>query len=157
LKPSQNKKKKIKPEEIQMNRNLNSFRKKGRSLIDLARVCVDGQIDLERLADLNNEAVVKRLLRLRGVGRWSAEYVLLRGLGRLNVYPGDDLGARNNLRSWLKLSRPLDYNGVRRVTAKWQPYAGFVYFHMLLNRLDAAGHLAPKRTASQLGGTDDAC
>jgi DNA-3-methyladenine glycosylase II len=138
-------------------RKLGFSRQKGRSLIDLARVCVDGQIDLERLADLNNEAAVKRLLRLRGVGRWSAEYVLLRGLGRLNVYPGDDVGARNNLRSWLKLSKPLDYDGVRRVTAKWQPYAGFVYFHMLLNRLDAAGHLAPKSTASQLGGTDDAC
>jgi DNA-3-methyladenine glycosylase II len=67
------------------------------------------------------------------------------------------VGARNNLRSWLKLSGPLDYNGVRRVTAKWQPYAGFVYFHMLLNRLDAAGHLAPKSTTRQLGGTDDAC
>jgi hypothetical protein len=32
-----------------------------------------------------------------------------------------------------------------RVTAKWQPYAGFVYFHMLLDRLDAARHLAPKQ------------
>jgi DNA-3-methyladenine glycosylase II len=79
LKPSQNKKKEIKPEEIQMNRNLNSLRQKGRSLIDLARVCVDGQLDSERLADLINEAAVRRLLRLRGVGRWSAEYVLLGG------------------------------------------------------------------------------
>jgi DNA-3-methyladenine glycosylase II len=76
--------------------------------------------------------------------------VLLRGLGRLNIYPGDDVGARNNLRSWLKLRKPLDYEGVQRVTAKWQPYAGFVYFHLLLDRLDVAGHLAPKSAANQL-------
>ena len=129
---------------------------KGRSLVDLARACVDRRTNLERLADLNNEASVERLLELRGVGRWSAEYVLLRGLGRLNVYPGDDVGARNNLRCWLKLRKPLDYDGVHRVSAKWQPYAGFVYFHMLLNRVDAAGYLAPKSMVNQIGVSDDA-
>ena len=130
---------------------------KGRSLVDLARACVEGRANLEWLANLNNEASVERLLEFRGVGRWSAEYVLLRGLGRLNVYPGDDVGARNSLRYWLKLRKPLDYDGVRRVTAKWQPYAGFVYFHTLLDRLDAAGHLTPKSAANQLGCTNDAC
>jgi DNA-3-methyladenine glycosylase II len=99
---------------------------KGRSLIDLARACVDGRANLEELANLNNEASVQRLLEFRGVGRWSAEYALLRGLGRLNVYPGDDVGARNNLGSWLRFTKPLDYEGVHRVTAKWQPYAGVV-------------------------------
>jgi DNA-3-methyladenine glycosylase II len=115
---------------------------KGRSLIDLARACVEGRANLDELANLNNAASVQRLLQFRGVGRWSAEYVLLRGLGRLNIYPGDDMGARNNLRSWLNLKKPLDYDGVQRVTAKWQPYAGVVYFHMLLDGLDRAGNLA---------------
>ena len=123
-------------------RKLDFSYNKGRSLIDLARACVEGRANLDKLANLNNAASVQRLLQFRGVGRWSAEYVLLRGLGRLNVYPGDDVGARNNLRSWLQLRKPLDYDGVQRVTAKWQPYAGVVYFHMLLDRLDSAGDLA---------------
>jgi DNA-3-methyladenine glycosylase II len=131
-------------------RQLGFSRQKGLSLIALARTCIDERIDLETLADLNNKTAVERLLALRGIGRWSAEYVLLRGLGRLNVYPGDDVGARNNLRSWLKLRKPLDYEGVHCITAKWQPYAGFIYFHLLLDRLDAAGHLAPKSAANQL-------
>ncbi len=122
-------------------RRLGFSRAKGESLIALARACASGQLDLETLDGSNNEAVVERLLELKGVGRWSAEYVLLRGLGRLNVYPGDDVGARNNLQRWLKLRKPLDYDGVRRVTARWHPYAGLVYFHMLLDRLDAAGQL----------------
>jgi DNA-3-methyladenine glycosylase II len=137
-------------------RKLGFSRHKGRALIDLARACVDGRANLERLANLTNEASVKRLLELRGVGRWSAEYVLLRGLGRLNVYPGDDVGGRNNLRLWLKLSKSLDYDGVHRVTAKWQPYAGFVYFHMLLNRLDAMGYLAPRNAANSARSSPDA-
>lgn len=134
-------------------RRLGFSRAKGESLIALAGACACGQIDLESLDGLSNEAVVERLLELKGVGRWSAEYVLLRGLGRLNIYPGDDVGARNNLQRWLKLRKPPDYDGVGRITARWQPHAGLVYFHMLLNRLDVAGHLAPESQAA--GGAND--
>jgi DNA-3-methyladenine glycosylase II len=72
---------------------------------------------------------------LRGVGRWPSEYVLLRGLGRLHVFPGDDVGARNNLQRWLGLLEPPDYDGVRRVLAKWAPFQGLVYLHLLLRGL----------------------
>lgn len=79
---------------------------------------------------MDNDAVIALLLKLRGVGRWTAEYVLLRGLKPLNVFPGDDVGARNRLAKWLQRNEPLDYDGVARVTRNWQSYAGVVYFHM---------------------------
>jgi DNA-3-methyladenine glycosylase II len=75
------------------------------------------------------------LRELRGVGRWTAEYVLLRGLGRLHVFPGDDIGARKNLQRWLGLLEPLDYDGVRRALAQWAPFQGMVYLHLLLTTL----------------------
>ena len=124
-------------------RKLGFSRQKGRYLIELSRTFLDGEFNSEMLSNLGNEAAVERLLELRGVGRWTAEYVLLRGLRRLDVYPGDDVGARNNLQRWLKLKKPLNYESVRRVLAKWQPYAGFIYFHLLLDRLTEAGHLPP--------------
>jgi DNA-3-methyladenine glycosylase II len=52
------------------------------------------------------------------------------------------VGARNTLEKWLGLRKPLDYEGVRRLLAKWKPYAGLVYFHMLLYRLDEMGYLS---------------
>lgn len=122
-------------------RKLGFSLQKGRAIIALAHSCSAGGIQLEQLEKLDNQSVVDQLLELRGIGRWSAEYVLLRGLGRLNVYPGDDVGARNNLKRWLNLRNPLDYDGVGRITKRWQPYAGLVYFHMLLDRLAAAGSL----------------
>jgi DNA-3-methyladenine glycosylase II len=122
-------------------RQLGFSHQKGRALIALAQTCVGGAVTGQDLDHLDDADVVKRLLALRGIGRWSAEYALLRGLGRLNVYPGDDVGARNNLRRWLRLRKLLDYDGVRRVTNKWQPYSGFVYFHMLLDGLENRGQL----------------
>jgi DNA-3-methyladenine glycosylase II len=100
-----------------------------------------GRINFDYLEKMDNEAVIASLLELRGVGRWTAEYVLLRGLKPLNVFPGDDVGARNRLAKWLQRNEPLDYDGVARVTRHWEPYAGMVYFHMLLEGLYEAGEL----------------
>ena len=69
-------------------RELGFSRQKGRAMIELARIGAEGQAELEGLAALPDEEAVARLCRLRGVGRWSAEYVLLRGLGRTNIFPG---------------------------------------------------------------------
>ncbi len=114
---------------------------KGRALVEIARATVRGELDLEGLNDLDNAAALARLLPLWGVGRWTAEYVLLRGLGRYQVFPGDDVGARGNLRRWLNLPEPLDYAGVAQALAGWQGYGGLIYFHLLLDRLAAAGAL----------------
>jgi DNA-3-methyladenine glycosylase II len=81
-------------------RRLGFRRQKGRAMIDLARSVTGGRFDPDELAELPDEEAVERLRSLRGVGRWTAEYVLLRGLGRANIFPGDDVGARNNLQQY---------------------------------------------------------
>ena len=90
---------------------------------------------------MDNQECLERLDAIPGVGRWTAEYVLLRGLGRIEVFPGDDVGARNNLERWLGLRSKLDYDGVRHVLSKWKCFSGLIFFHLLLKSLDAAGSL----------------
>jgi DNA-3-methyladenine glycosylase II len=130
-------------------RRIGFSRQKGRAMIELAQSITEGGLDLEGLAELPDEQAVARLRGLRGVGRWTAEYVLLRGLGRTNVFPGDDVGARNNLQRWLHLAGPLDYEGVRRTLARWQRFGGLIYFHLLLDRLEEAGYLQGGRPQRQ--------
>ncbi len=122
-------------------RQLGFSRQKGRAMIELAESVANRQLDLEELATLPDDEALKRLTELRGIGRWSAEYILLRGLGRTHIFPGDDVGARNNLQRWLRQAKPLDYDGVRRALSRWDGYGGLVYFHLLLDRLEEAGEL----------------
>jgi DNA-3-methyladenine glycosylase II len=129
----------LKPEPL---RNLGFSRQKAGAIIELSRAIVAGNLGRDGFLSLDDGSAVQQLCRLRGVGRWTAEYVLLRGLGRLHIFPGDDVGARNSLRKWLGLRKPLDYDGVRRLIARWEPYAGLTYFHMLLYRLDETGYLS---------------
>lgn len=127
------------PEEL---RELGFSRNKGRSMIELARLGAIEHAELtKKLENMPDEEAVARLCELRGIGRWSAEYILLRYLGRTHLFPGDDVGARNNLVDWLGLPEPLDYDGVRRVMTPWSDFGGLLYFHLLLSRLAEAGFL----------------
>jgi DNA-3-methyladenine glycosylase II len=114
---------------------------KSRALIELSQSVVREQLDLDELTQLDNLECLERLIAIRGVGRWTAEYVLLRGLGRTDVFPGDDVGARKNLERWLRLRKKLDYDGVQRVLSKWKGYGGLIFLHLLLKSLDDEGAL----------------
>jgi DNA-3-methyladenine glycosylase II len=110
---------------------------KVRALLALARG-IDA-LDLDAFALDSDPDLQAKLLQLRGVGRWTAEYVSLRGFGRLNVFPGDDVGAQKSLARWLGRPAPLDYRGVTTAVQRWQPYAGMLYFHLLLDGLSRSG------------------
>lgn len=114
---------------------------KGQTIAGLSREVSEGAVDLEALDGADDEGAMKCLLSIRGLGRWSAEYVLLRGLGRLSVLPADDTGAKRNIKALLALGYNPDYEAVKRVAARWSPYAGFVYFHLLLKGLREKGFL----------------
>jgi DNA-3-methyladenine glycosylase II len=113
------------------------------TIIEAAQAVVADQLDLEALPQLEDGAAIERLTSLRGIGRWTAEYVLLRGLGRLHIFPGDDVGAHHKLRHLFGIDTPLDYAAVQRLVAPWHPYAGVVYFHLLLDSLSQAGVVDP--------------
>lgn len=128
--------------ELEALRALGFSRNKGTALIELARGLRDNHEDLENLNNLAEAAVAERLLALRGVGRWTTEYVLLRGLGHWSVFPGDDLGVRRHMQACLKIAEPLNYQEVRRLLARWHPYGGLIYYHFLLNHLAQEGHIS---------------
>lgn len=123
----------IEPEEI---RGLGFSFAKARTIVEASRAIVTGELDLEGLTDLEDEFAYRELTAVRGVGRWTAEYVLLRGLGRIHVFPGDDVGAHNKLKSLMGLEPELTYDRVQGLVARWEPYAGLVYFHLLLDSID---------------------
>ena len=67
------------------------------SIRDLAAKVADGTVPLDRLRRLGDEEIIERLRTVRGIGRWTAEMFLIFELGRMDVWPVDDLGVRNGL------------------------------------------------------------
>ena len=67
---------------------------KATSVRDLAVHVVDGDVQLQRIGRLSDDEIVRELTLVRGIGRWTAEMFLIFQLGRLDVWPVDDLGVR---------------------------------------------------------------
>jgi DNA-3-methyladenine glycosylase II len=117
--------------------------RKGQYLIDLARLVPGPRWrDFTVLEGLADAVAVERLSALTGVGRWTAEYLLLRGFGRIHVFPADDVGGRNKLWEWMRLRRAPTYAATRDVLERFHPYDGLVYLHLLVIALADGGHVA---------------
>jgi len=111
---------------------------KARSVIDVAEAGVRGELSRTELAELSDEDVIERLTRLRGIGRWSAEWFLARTLGRPRVVAGD-LGVRKAV-GRLYDAGPLPVEDeVRRLTAHWGEAATVVQALALQNEAVLAG------------------
>jgi DNA-3-methyladenine glycosylase II len=111
-------------------------KQKSETLVRIALAMLENENLLDELESKMNEEIVQILCQFKGIGRWSAEYVLLRGLDKIETFPGDDVGAQKNLQELLHLGKKLDYQKISKITKKWYPYAGFIYFHLLLYKLD---------------------
>ncbi len=126
---------------IEKLRSLGFSRRKAETIIDISRAVAGGRLDLESLNDLDDASGIARLREIKGVGRWTAEYVMLRGLGRLNIFPGDDVGGQKRLQAWLKMKSQPDYESTYRTLERWAPYRGLLYFFLLLNDQMRKGYL----------------
>lgn len=120
-------------------RSLGFSRRKAESIVSIARSVVSGELDLDGLSQLDDASVEEILRRVKGIGRWTAQYVALRGLGRWDVFPVDDVGGQNKVRDWLGLAARPDAAQMERLLAPYEPYRGLIYFHLLLHQLAAAG------------------
>lgn len=96
---------------------------KSRYLLDLSRKVLAGQVRLKRLARMPDEEVVQELTQVTGIGVWTAQMFLIFSLGRMDVFPHDDLGIRSALRNLYRLKSLPDKAASHRIAQPWRPFA----------------------------------
>lgn len=97
--------------------------RKAEYIVGIAHVAASGRLSRAVLRDLEDEEAIRRLTSVRGIGLWTAEWILARTLGRSRVVAGD-LGVRKAV-GWAYLGSVLPSEGeVRRTTAHWGAAAG---------------------------------
>lgn len=93
------------------------------ALRDLAAKTLDGTVPTGRaITLLDDEAIVERLVEVRGIGRWTVEMLLIFQLGRPDVLPVDDFGVRNGFRIAYRRRTMPTPNEVLRYGERWRPY-----------------------------------
>ena len=104
----------------------------------VADAIASGTLDAAMLERCTSPDAAALLQRIKGIGPWTATIILLRGLGRLDVFPGNDASVASNI-ALAAGSAPHD---VQRVLHELGPQRGMLYFHLLLGRLELLGEIA---------------
>jgi DNA-3-methyladenine glycosylase II len=103
---------------------------KMRYIRDLTERVTSGQLELERLSELDDEAVITELVKVKGIGRWTAEMMLIFSLGRPDVLPVDDLGFMEGVREAYSLEARPTPKEMRERGEAWRPYRTFATWYM---------------------------
>ena len=104
---------------------------KARYVYELSNKVAKGELDLEELREMNDESAITELTKIRGVGQWTAEYALIRGMGRVNSLPADDLGIQRAVSRAYFNGKKISSKTVRKVLAKFAPYSGIAAFFLM--------------------------
>ncbi len=103
-------------------RLLGLSRQKAAYTLGIAQAIVSGQLDLERIHALDDEAAILELTRVKGFGRWSAEIYLLFSLDRPDVWPAADLALAVAMQRLRRLRSRPDQKRLIKLAETWRPY-----------------------------------
>jgi DNA-3-methyladenine glycosylase II len=96
----------------------------------IARSFHAGELTSRRLRRMSDEDVIEATTRLKGVGRWTAEMLLLFCLERADVWPVDDFGLRKGLQRFLGLDEMPPRDIVRETGETWRPYRSYACWYL---------------------------
>jgi DNA-3-methyladenine glycosylase II len=94
---------------------------KAKYLLDLAEKFA-GEIDFLQFNDMDNEQIIAELIKVKGIGRWTAMMFLIFALNRQNVLPVEDLGIRRAIQIQYSLPELATPEQIRLIAKYWQPY-----------------------------------
>jgi DNA-3-methyladenine glycosylase II len=99
-------------------------RQKSSYMLSIAEHAASGIVPVRRagIARLSDEAIVARLTRVKGVGRWTVEMLLMFTLGRLDVMPVDDFGVRSGYTKAAGRKTMVSARELREIAEAWGPY-----------------------------------
>ena len=99
-------------------------RQKTAYALGLAGDLVSGRVDLARVEAMEDEEAIAELIKIKGIGRWSAEVYLLFALGRKDIWPAGDLALQVALQRLKGLRKRPDPKRMIKLAEIWRPHRG---------------------------------
>jgi DNA-3-methyladenine glycosylase II len=99
----------------------------------ISKLVAERKLDLEKLQDHESTGqIVSELDRVRGIGVWTAEMTMVRGMRKFEAFPADDLGLRRIISRYFCNNRKISAEEARRIAEKWGKWKGLVAFYLVM-------------------------
>jgi DNA-3-methyladenine glycosylase II len=105
--------------------------RKAEYIVNLARLVAAGELRLDEFPHLPNEEVIGRIIQVKGLGRWTADWLLARGLGRGDVIAAGDLGVRKAVGKFYFSGQTPSIDDVRTFAARWGAFQSLAVHYLL--------------------------
>jgi DNA-3-methyladenine glycosylase II len=109
---------------------------------NVARFTIESGLDHKVLSKMKNEEIIEYLTRIKGVGRWTAEMLLMFTLGREDVFAVDDLGIQQAMVKVYKLNianKKKLKEDMLRISSRWSPYRTYACLHLWRHKDNTPG------------------
>jgi DNA-3-methyladenine glycosylase II len=111
--------------------------KKAEYVRDISSLISQGKLDLAKYESYDDaRAVIQELDKLRGIGVWTAEMTLIRGMGRLDTFPADDVGLRRVISHYYLNNRKILSEEARDIAVRWGRWKALASFYLIIALLN---------------------
>ena len=91
-------------------------------LKSLAKAFINKEINPNKWSNYSDEEIISELIKIKGVGRWTAEMFLIFNLCRPDIFPVDDLGLIKGICNCYNMKYPITKDHAIKISEKWKPY-----------------------------------
>lgn len=111
-------------------RELQFSQRKAEYVIDTSKLLVEGTLNLEELVEQSDEEIFKTLVKIRGIGPWTAECFLMFGLGRMDLFPILDVGIQNAMKKFYSWEAKPTHETMLEKSINWEPYRTYASLYL---------------------------
>jgi len=104
--------------------------KKSEYIIGIARLMANGELSKEQLMKMNFKEAEKSLIKIRGIGPWTANYVLMRCLRFQTAFPIDDVGLINSIKTLRNMNQKPTKEEILALSIPWKNWESYATFYL---------------------------
>jgi DNA-3-methyladenine glycosylase II len=105
--------------------------RKSEYIIEASARVAEG-LDLEGLRVLDDPEIIRELCRIRGVGVWTAELTMVRGMQRFDAFPAQDLGLRRAIAHYYHQDKKISAEEARQTATAWKGWRGLAGYYLIV-------------------------
>ena len=114
-------------------RSVGLSERKAECIRNIVSIIAEGKLNLETLkTEKNVNDIIEELDKIKGVGVWTAELTILRGMSRLEALPADDLGLRRTISRYYCGGTPILSSGARKIAENWGEWKGLAAYYLIV-------------------------
>jgi DNA-3-methyladenine glycosylase II len=104
--------------------------RKAEYVIGVSQAIVKGYLKLDSLKTLSEEEIYEKLIKMKGIGPWTIQNLLMFGYGKPNLFPKTDIGIQNALKKLYQLDRKPTLEEIEQYKKPWEPYLSYASLYL---------------------------